>query len=300
MYIGIDVGVSHIGIGLLDQNAEIQDKLVIQLDNAQKRATIISIMIEGIQNIITRNKLNINQIKNIGLGVPGIVMGDVWKKANYLKIDDVPIVEILKKKFPIPIYLDNDSNCAAIGEQKCGVFREKENAVLITVGSGIGGAIITNGKLFKGANHSAAEFGHIKIMNNSLLCSCGQVGCLSTLASMKALRRRIEEGLKLDSINNDDVKKLLVQKDSIAIKEFYIQLSYLKVLISNIITVFDPEIIAIGGGFSYFQEFMPQDYIEQIKHTIYCKDSNCEVVFATHCNNAGIIGAAFQRENGEE
>jgi glucokinase len=291
MYIGIDIGGSHIAIGLFNNEKIMIKKIVKDINNTYSCDDILEYIILTIEEI---QKEYSNSIISIGIGVPGIVSNGVWVKANYLKINNFPICKKLQEELKINVYVENDSNCAAIGEIVKGKT-SYNNAVFITVGSGIGGAIIIDNKVICRDNSAIAEFGHVNYERNGLKCSCGNNGCFSQYASMKALRKRISDKLNIPIVNNNQVLELLKNNNEIAKEELAKQIECLKVLFGNIINILDPEAIIIGGGFAYFKEYFNFDFDNTKDKYVYNKNSTCKIIVTDLGNDAGIIGAAFQK-----
>lgn len=285
MYIGIDIGGSHIGIGLFDQKKNLIQKIVKPFDPLKGKENLVKILIKELKKF--------SNIESIGIGVPGIVKDDLWVKANYLQISNYPIVKELQKEIKVPIFLENDSNCAGVGylilnpEIKFGVF--------LTIGSGIGGAILFHGNVFSRNNDCIAEFGHLTYQENGRLCSCKRKGCYSQYASMKALRTNIARRKNCSHLQNEDVLSLLKQKDEIALEEFQKQNEILQKLIGNLANILSPQKIILGGSFSYFKKFIPLSFYENKEHW-YNRHSDCKIEITDFGNDLGLLGAAFQKD----
>lgn len=284
MHIGIDIGGSHIGIGCFNHQKKITNKVIKEISPDLSIHQIVTLIVEELQII--------PNIESIGIGVPGVVSNGIWKKANYLNIHDFPLVEELSKYFEVPIYLENDSNCAGVGQL---IKDNLQDAIFITIGSGIGGAIIKGGQVWSNNNDCIAEFGHLTYMNNGLMCSCKRLGCYSQYASMKALRRNISQKKGIEIRNNQEVITLLEEKDQEAMQEFRRQLTILKQLIGNIANLFGPKKIILGGGFSYLKPYIPVEFYTDRQHWYY-KNSICQIEVTTIGNDAGLLGAAFQNQ----
>ncbi|MCI8961489.1 MAG: ROK family protein [Clostridia bacterium] len=177
MKIGIDIGGSHIGIGLVESNGNIivkKEKNITSEDRKNIEKFIEETIAIAINEILRNNKIKAEDIEMIGIACPGTSKDGVIIKAENLTIYDFPIVEKLQRYFSAPIKLSNDGKCAGLCEKKYGALREYEDAVFICLGTGIGGAVFMNGKMLRPKRYLGMELGHITIKKDGLECSCGR------------------------------------------------------------------------------------------------------------------------------
>ena len=213
MKIGIDIGGSHVGTGLINLNGRIIAKEEQDLDNEVKDENyskkLLDTIIETITKILEKKKIDIKEISLIGIAVPGTVSDTHIIKADNLHIRDFNIVSEINQYFNIPIVLRNDAKCAAIAEKEYGSLKKYDDALFLTIGTGIGGAVYLGGKLLKPKKYEGFEIGHMVIEKNGLQCNCGRKGCFEKYASMKAFKNMIQKGFGKENLTGQEIKKLL-------------------------------------------------------------------------------------------
>ena len=298
MKIGIDLGGSHMAIGLVDENRKIIEKYEKDFTEQDKK-NIINVVEEYIFKIIQDIKNRYpNEIEKIGIAVPGTVKdGKIIKTVN-LNINNYDITSTLKENLNLPVFLANDGKCACIAEYNNLVEKENLskdlNILLLNIGTGIGGGVIYNGKLLKGKNFDGFEFGHIVIKENGIPCKCGKQGCFEKYGSILEYKNKVKQRLNIDyNINGDALRKIMdLRKNEIEdLKTEYI--SDLALGISNLINIFEPDILVIGGGFTHFS-YMFIDDIKNLlinSNLLFNKRNDIDIRIAKLGNDAGIIGA---------
>ena len=300
MKVGIDLGGSHIAIGVVDNSGVIIEKIEKRLKNAEKRSIEKSIeeyIIENAKLLMKKYK-----ISEIGIAIPGTVSDDKVIKSVNLGLENYEIVKKLKSKIQVPIKIRNDAKCAAIAENTYGCLKSYNRSIFLTLGTGIGGAVIINNKLLDTGNLPGCEIGHMSIEKDGILCKCGRKGCFEKYASMKILKDNLRKALGYDekvsgkelfeiirsntpeSKNYDIIEKILKQ---------YIE--DLSIGIANLINIFEPEAIGIGGSFVYFEEVLLNRLKTEIisKNILFNPRENIIVKTAILENDAGIIGATL-------
>lgn len=300
MKVGIDLGGSHIAIGVVDSSGVIIEKIEKRLKNAEKRTIEKSIeeyIIENAKLLMKKYK-----ISEIGIAIPGTVSDDKVIKSVNLGLENYEIVKKLKSKIQVPIKIKNDAKCAAIAENTYGCLKSYNRSIFLTLGTGIGGAVIINNKLLDTGNLPGCEIGHMSIEKDGILCKCGRKGCFEKYASMKILKDNLRKALGYDekvsgkelfeiirsntpeSKNYDIIEKILKQ---------YIE--DLSIGIANLINIFEPEAIGIGGSFVYFEEVLLNRLKAEIisKNILFNPRENIIVKTAILENDAGIIGATL-------
>lgn len=298
MKIGIDVGGSHIGLGIIDSNGKLL--LKTEKDYDTRENDMSNIVLETIKELLNQilKEQQIEQIESIGIAFPGTVSNGVVVKAENLGIENLKIAEELKKEYNIPIYLENDAKCAAIAEKVYGSLKEYDDSLFLIIGTGVGGAAFLNGKLLKPKRYSGFEVGHMVIQKHGEKCNCGRNGCFEAYASMKRLKEKIKNNFNLTSIDGKLIKQFMLEnndnEDLNKILNTYIE--DLSIGIANLINILEPEAICIGGSFAHYKEILLERLENKLaeKVELYNKDSVPKIVFAELKNDAGIIGAAMQ------
>ena len=308
VYIGVDVGGMSIKAGAVNLNGEILVKDKVVTDGKHVDVFLKDIK-ELLIKVINECKEKEFDVKGIGFGVPGMVdnkKGLINKMAN---IDgrDVPLKEYLND-LNLPIYLSNDANVAALGEQRFGVAKGLNNVVLLTLGTGIGGGLILNGKLYEGNEGKGAELGHVCLLLNGRNCGCGRKGCLEAYASASALLRMTREYMEKykdsmmweycnNDINNvDGLTSFECAKkgDEAANKLIDEYIMYLGEGMLDFANIFRPEAFVIGGGISNQGEYLTNKLKAYLAKQNYGYEGApaSDVLIAKLKNDAGIIGAA--------
>lgn len=298
MKIGIDVGGSHVGLGLVDENGKLVLKEEKDYNNRQEDMSniVVETIIELIYKIINENNIKKEEIESIGLAFPGTVSETTVIKAENLGIENLEIEKELKKHFNIPIHLENDAKCAAIAEKEFGSLKKYEDAIFLIVGTGVGGAVFLDNKLLRPKRYSGFEVGHMVINKNGIDCNCGRKGCFETYTSMRRLKEKISKEFNLNTIDGIKIREFMEQNQENEklnkILDEYIQ--DLQIGIANLINIFEPQAISIGGSFGHYDILLKrlQDKINE-KTELYNKEQIPEILIANLKNDAGIIGAAM-------
>lgn len=293
MKIGIDIGGSHIGIGLVDNNGSI----VLKIEKFIKDKTDIKNKIEEfIAETVIEMALT-NEVESIGIAIPGTVSNNKIVKAVNLGIEDYDLAASLEKILKIPIKLKNDAKCAALAEQKYGELAEFDDSVFLCIGTGVGGAVIHDGKLLEPDGVPGFEFSHTIIQKDGELCNCGKRGCFETYASLKRFKQRISDRFDLNTLSGKVIRKFINENpDNQMIKEMIKEyVDYLSIGISNIINIFEPDAICLGGSFSEYGNI----FYEPLKDTLlqgnllFNRRNEIIIKYAKLRNDAGIIGATL-------
>lgn len=310
-YLGIDLGGTNIAVGITDENGSIDVKYSAKTNAAQPFEGLVRDIAETAKKAVENAGLQLSDISAVGLGTPSCInpRTNLLVNANNLNWQNVPLYDELKKYFDMPVFIQNDAACAALGEAVCGAAAEYDNAVMVTLGTGVGSGIIMNKRIFNGCDEMGAEIGHTKLVYDGLPCTCGQKGCFEAYASATALINQARNAAESDpqSIMNElcggDMSKMNAKIPFDAAKagdasaktviEKYID--YLAAGLSSAIALFRPQAIIIGGGVSAQGDYL----IKPLKKKLYdCTFSAeqidiPEIVTARLGNDAGIIGAAM-------
>lgn len=308
--IGIDLGGTNIVVGLVEQDFRIVDKCSVKTQVPRSVESMTADMAQMARTLLERNRLLWQDVASVGVGVPGTANPENghMEDANNLGFDDVPFLPLLAKKIPVPVHFGNDANVAAWGEYLTGGYQE-DSFVMVTVGTGIGGGIILGGSLWPGINGAAAEFGHMTIDHDGVPCNCGRRGCFEAMASANALITQAREQMRkhpeslLWSLCGGNAAKVEAKTvfdgaaagDETARELLDAYITYLAEGITNIINVFQPAVLCVGGGVSRAGEVLLRPLREEVARRVYSRNSkrNTRIELAKLDNDAGILGAAL-------
>ncbi|SEG12141.1 glucokinase [Caloramator fervidus] len=307
--IGIDVGGTNIVTAVADLKGNVINKTKIPTEakNGYKN-TIVRIK-EQVEKVLELSGVTLSDVAGIGIGVPGLIdvekgmcyfsgnLGDEWQNVN--------IKEDLKKFFDLPIFLDNDVNVAALGEKYFGAAKNCKDFIYITIGTGIGSAIVCDGKLIRGHRFCAGEFGHLTVDRNGPRCTCGNIGCIEAIASAPAIARRIKEKINsgrksimvdlaggIDNITAKTLSEAFDKGDELAIEIMKETGEWLGIAIAGYINIINPELFIIGGGVSRAGERLLKYIREEVnKRAMKVQKESCRIITAQQLDEAGMMGA---------
>jgi len=310
MIIGVDMGGTHIRTGLFTSKGILQNKSIkIHYGNLPPQKMIDLVVLE-VNNILEKESLDLFNISGMGVGFPGHVdfeRGIALTTSNLPQWDDIPLRDILEDRLKIPVYLDNDANLAASAEHLFESGKGIKNMIYVTVSSGIGAGVIINGKIYRGNRGTAGEIGHTTLDINGPVCTCGKRGCLMAMASgigiANIAKGVVGEGKKTlikDLVQNDmnKITAKVIAEAAFRGDEFAESLieqaaRYLGMGLANLVEIFDPEMIIVGGGLSKirekFLELVKEVAIQRVPKQL--RDS-VNIVSSRLGSDAGIIGAA--------
>ena len=312
-YFGIDLGGTNISAGLVDENYKIISKKSCKTNVPRSEAEICDDMAKLFFDILTETGVTSEQISSVGIGSPGAVnkKSGVVEFANNLFFHNWNLQKMMENRLNKKVFIENDANVAAFGEFIAGAAQNTKSSITITIGTGIGSGIILDGKIYDGINYNAAELGHMVIVPNGRLCSCGRRGCFEKYASASGLILTTKEYLKNTSksdtiiwsliennINNVSARTAFTAMksgDVLGEKIVNEYCEYLSLGIVNIINIFQPEIICIGGGVCNEGDLLLapiRKVIEKERYSKYAKEQT-KLCSALLGNDAGIIGAAL-------
>ena len=298
--IGIDLGGSHIETGLIEEDKIVDqiDKNFVNKDRKNIRKVIVETAIQMINKILENNNLTKKDIEIIGIASPGIISKKTIVKATNLSLEEFCLCEALEEALGINTQIRNDAKCAALAEKKYGSLKNYEDAVFVGIGTGIGGAVFLNGQLLEPDRNEGFEIGHMIIEANGRPCSCGKRGCFETYASIRALKQRVTNILGISSdISGQYLRENLLILDNKELQdEVESFLNYLKIGLGNLIDIFEPEAICLGGSFAYYEGNPILDRLrEKIKESdaTFTNSKTPDILTAHFKNDAGIIGATI-------
>ena len=303
MRIGIDLGGTSVAVGLVDESNNVLHRASARTAGSKTETELMDRIIGCVYTLIEKSGLDKNLILSIGIGCPGsidIEQGIVVRAGN-LPFKNTQVTRILSEEFGKTVYLDNDANCAAWGEYKAGIAQGLDSVVMVTLGTGIGGGIIINGKIFHGKDNRAGEVGHVVMDINGKRCACGRIGCWETLASTRALIERVKSEAQqvpfsilgntvTDNNGIVDGRTLFTAlrkgcKVAKSIFNDYIEL--LGVGVMNVIEVLRPDMLVFGGGVSKEGDTLILPLRENLG------EIGTRIEASSLNDNAGIIGAAL-------
>lgn len=307
---GIDLGGTNIKAGIVDEQQHIIAEASVPTDVERPYQEIIRDMAELVKTLLHQKNIEETQLKSIGIGSPGTidaVRGMVLYSNNF-GWENVPLTEQLRQYFSCPIAVSNDANCAALGEVKAGAAQNTKNAILLTLGTGVGGGIILNGKVFEGAHAGGAELGHTSLICGGQLCTCGRKGCVEAYVSATALIRDAKRAAQqhpesiLNAMCQGDLSHMngkipfdaAQDGDTAAEKVVNDYICYLGETIANFVNIFRPDIVLLSGGICNQGEKLTEPLEKYIQDKCFggSKAFIPKVACAVLGNKAGIIGAA--------
>ena len=309
-YIGIDLGGTNIVAGLVDENYNILNKVSRKTNRPRPAKDIADDMAACALDAIKEGGLTKEQIEWIGIGTPGIANSatGIIEYSNNLDFHNVPMVKWISEATGLPAFVENDANAAAYGEYVAGAAKGAQNAVCITLGTGVGGGVVIDGKIYAGSNFAGAELGHTILNMDGPQCTCGRKGCFEVYSSATGLIRMTQEAMEQHpesmmhkmaaehgKVSARTAFECMRKGDKTAkeVVDFYIKA--LAAGITNTINIFQPDILCIGGGVCNEGDALLLPVKELVAQEVYTKNSerNTEIVIAKLGNDAGIIGAAF-------
>lgn len=316
--IGVDVGGTNIAVGIVDDSYDIVARKNVKTSEVSEPEQMIEAIAEAVCGLMKLQNLTAADVEAIGVGVPGTAEPESGKVlyANNLGFEDVAFLPVLKdklgKELADKVCFDNDANAAAIGEYITGNY-DAESFVMVTLGTGVGGGIIINGKVLRGCNYAAAEFGHMAINIDGIDCNCGRKGCFEDYASATALIDQAWEAMETHAgrksllwTNVKEKSDLSGEKffdavranDTIALVVLNNYCYYLSEGLTNIINILQPEVLVLSGGITRAADIFLDKVKEQVASEVYSRNSkrNTEILLARGVSDAGevgIIGAAL-------
>lgn len=307
-YAGVDLGGTNTKIGILNREGDILKSRIIKTLSAEGVDNTLERIWKTIQELAQELDLNIENIKGIGLGIPGPVLEQsiVAFFANFPWERNINIKEKLEKLTGIETKLDNDANIIALGEAKYGAAKGSKSSVTVALGTGIGGGIYIDGKLVSGAKGAGGEVGHMKIVKDGKLCGCGQRGCFEAYVSATGLIREAVSRLTVNKQNllykmiDGDLMRLEAKDifdaaregDAFSLDLVDYEAEYLALGIANILNIINPEVVVLGGGVALAGDILLNPMREKmVKYALPVTLEELKIVQGVLGNEAGIKGA---------
>ncbi len=308
-YIGIDLGGTNIVAGLVNEENKLIDKLSTPTLKERPEDEIIADIAKVTNELLAKHNLTIKDVESLGIGSPGSCNDDdgIVIFAGNLGFKDTAIREKLQQHLDIDVRLANDADCAALGEYYATEGKKPDSFIAITLGTGVGGGIVLDGKLLTGKHYAAAELGHIGLVVGGEQCTCGRKGCFEAYCSATALIREVnraaqglEDTILKDLVGNDfshtNAKMVFDARDKGDAVANRIVTEYYDMLaegLGSIINIFDPEVIAIGGGVSAQGDKLIKELSDRLARFAFGGVLKTQIKICTLGNDAGIIGAAL-------
>ncbi|WP_407384845.1 ROK family protein [Ruminococcus sp.] len=310
--VGIDLGGTNIVAGVVDDDYHIIAKANCKTNVPRPEAEICDSMATVVKEAIKKAKLKMDDIDYIGIGVPGAVNPEtrVIETSPNLFFKNWEIAKMMEERLHKYTKVENDANAAALGEFLAGSAKGSKNAVAITLGTGVGGGIVIDGKIYSGSNFAGAELGHMVIVKDGRECGCGRKGCWEAYASATALINMTKEAIRSEKaefsymlhLADDDIDNVTGRTafdaqqagDNTGAEVVNKYIGYLATGLINIINIFQPDVLCIGGGIAGQGENLLaplRTIIEQERFTKF-NEKQTKVCIASLGNDAGIIGAA--------
>jgi glucokinase len=317
-YLGIDLGGTNISAGVVDAAGKVITKHAVPLGKPKTRLEVIDNICAAAQDTLKRAGMTVEQIKGMGIATPGtldIPTGVVVKASNLPDWENVALRDTLQRRLGIPTVLENDANAAAWGEYWIGVGRDVRSMVMLTLGTGIGGGVILDGKIWHGFKDAAAELGHTTIDHRGRKCACGNIGCLEAYASAESTVRRFIEAARSGKETNlartvaerpEEVTSKLIYEEALKGDVLCRQTMtetgyYLGVGIVSILHFLNPQMVVLTGGMIGAGAMLLDPAMQVVEERALARArEDVQIVFARLGSDAGFIGAAGCALNGLE
>jgi glucokinase len=293
--IGVDLGGTNLRVAAIDSKGNVLDRVSVPAHYEHGPVPIVAQIVEVIQRVRADSP---GILRGVGIGVPGYIdidAGVVMGAANLPGFDGFPIRDEVQRHLATPILLENDANAAALGEKWLGAGRDVKNLILLTLGTGIGGGIVIDGKVLHGNHGMAGEFGHMTVIPDGNPCGCGNSGCLEKHASataIAAMGRMMHFGREINS--SEDVYDLALEGNDRAIRVFESMGRALGIAIANLVNAFDfPLYLISGGPLPAWDFFAPPMFAEIKKRSFTYVRNGTRVEKALLGADAGLFGAAY-------
>lgn len=309
--VGVDVGGTFIKAGVVDGSYEILHKISVPTGGADGFEAMVQKIAHAAELAAQEAGVAVKDLEAVGIGIPGLVnpkSGVVALATNLNGWRDVPFLERIQKLLPVPVLVGNDANCAVVGETLAGAAKGCENVVMLTLGTGVGGGVIIDGRLFVGGQGLGAELGHMVLERDGAQCGCSMHGCIEVYCSVTSLVKQTlrameaapdsamhayarEAGL-VDGRTAFECSKM-GDRAAVAVVENYCR--YLANAIGSLVTAFRPDTVLIGGGLSNQREYLMDKLNAQLPRYVFASDviGVPPIQRATLGNDAGTIGAAY-------
>lgn len=308
MQVGIDIGGTTVSVGIVSDQGAVVRRAQMETRWQQGADTVIDRMCALLDGLLCKQTGAAQPITHIGVGCAGKIdreQGAVVY-SNNIGWNNVPLGKRLRDTYHLPVYVDNDAICATLGEFDAGVGKRFDSMLMVTIGTGIGGGLILNKKLYNGYHGFANIIGHIVIDKNGPVCSCGRRGCFELYGSTTALVQRAQtmaaeqpdsllaQQLSAQGANGRSVFSAIRQNDSAALAVFEEYTTNLSIGLANLVNCLNPQSVVLSGGLCREGEFLIAPLRKKVAAQLYCGESALpEILPAALLDDAGMIGAAM-------
>jgi glucokinase len=307
--LGIDLGGTFIKAGVVDMDSRIISRVSMPTDGSFERTCLD--MAGAVREAAQKAGLSLSAFPCVGVGTPSCIDRRTGRLvyANNTDWRDAPLKEELEKHIPLPVYVGNDANCAVIGEAVAGAAKGFDDVLMLTLGTGVGGGVLINGKLYSGSDGMGTELGHTPLVHGGVACTCGTTGCLEAYASVTGLIRMTKDAMKANThsmmhafaaneggeITGKTSFECARADDAAAIMVVDEYCEYAARGIGGFVNIFRPQIVLIGGGLSNAGDFLLDRLRKKSEKYVFAYDliGGPPIVRATLGNDAGTIGAAW-------
>ncbi|MBN1649931.1 MAG: ROK family transcriptional regulator [Bacteroidales bacterium] len=317
--ISIDIDCRMIKMGVFNLRNEAVSEIITYFDNVKNKQQVFEGIFKRLDQLLSQLNYKTSRFLGIGISLPGLIEAKTGETYSDLLIDGLSLEDAFQNRYDLPTFTGNDSRVMALGEQAFGAARNKNNVLCINICDGIGMGMIVNGKIYEGKSGFAGELGHINVVDDGDLCTCGKRGCLETVASGTALIHLAQKGISegkqsvlteltqgdLHEIHVSTIIKALENGDAFAIDLFSKAGAYLGKGIAGLIHIFNPEMVIIGGKVARARHFLIDPIQQSLnKYTIHRIKQDTEIVTSTLEENVKLLGAVamvmntlFEQEN---
>jgi glucokinase len=306
IYVGVDLGGTAIKVGICNQDGQLLLTHEGPTETEKGVHVVIDNIVKYVREIVEKSPYDWDQLVGVGAGVAGFtnVVDGIIILAPNIGFRDVPIRSLLEERLGKPVKIDNDANVAALGEAWSGAGRGVDNCVCYTLGTGVGGGIILNGKIYQGFSGMAGEIGHISVVPDleAIQCGCGKKGCVETVSSATGIIRMANDAVKrgdrtilanVEEMNAKEVFDAAKAGDEVALRIVNRAAFYLGKSMATVAAVLNPEVFILGGGVSYAGDILFREVREvYAKFTPEPLQRGVSILPALLGNNAGVVGAA--------
>jgi glucokinase len=295
-YLGVDVGGTYTKLALVNDSCRIVARHVILSRGFSDKAFFVHELRAALSFLVSECGDHLSQIKGAGIGLPGPVDpegGVVLSLTNIAKWDNFPFVTYLKRFFSFPIFIENDANCMALAESRLGAARGASYALCLTLGTGVGGGLILEKKIYRGPFFLGGEIGHVPVALSGERCPCGGAACLERYVGNRAIMARIKKEFA-KNVSLEEVSSLARKGDHKAIKIWDDMGRYIGFALSGVVNVLNPEVIVVGGGVSLAGDILIRSIKRSVrKHAMGHLKGKIKVKKALLGKDAGVLGAAL-------
>lgn len=293
--IGVDLGGTNLRAAAISKEGKILDKVSVDTNAAGGREAVINDIVQSITGL--RLKQTGNRLAGVGIGVPGFILlekGFILGSNNLPYLEDFPVRDEIEKRLGTPVILENDANAAALGEKWMGAGKDVNDLVLLTLGTGVGGGIISEGRVLHGFLGMAGELGHITVVPNGNPCGCGNIGCLEKHASATAVEA-VAKLLNLgDNVTSLDVYNMALEGNERAKQVFDSMGSALGIALAMLVNTFNFPLYLLSGGVLPAWDFFAPAMLGEVEKRSYTyRNSKTRIERAMLGNQAGLFGAAY-------